>query len=88
MTSQSEITIFKARTILTMNSSQPQATHVAVRDGRILGVGDAQSLAGWGSAKSDERYANCVLMPGLVEAHCYLPEGQPAFNKYQQRNAG
>lgn len=71
----SDITIFKARTILTMNPSQPQATHVAVRDGRILGVGDAESLAGWGVAKTDDRYANCVLMPGLVEGHCHLPEG-------------
>ena len=33
------ITIFSARKIITMNPSQPQATHVAVRDGRILGAG-------------------------------------------------
>lgn len=74
-TSQSAITIFRARTILTMNPSQPQASHVAVREGRILGVGDAQSLQGWGEAVLDERYAHCVLMPGLVEGHCHLPEG-------------
>lgn len=74
-TPQSDITIFKARTILTMNPCQPQATHVAVREGRILGVGDAQSLQGWGKATFDDRYANCVLMPGLVEGHCHLPEG-------------
>ena len=29
------ITIFSARKIITMNPSQPEATHVAVRDGRI-----------------------------------------------------
>lgn len=75
MAAQSDITIFKARTILTMNPSQPQATHVAVKDGRILGVGDVQNLKGWGSATLDDRYANCVLMPGLVEAHSHLPEG-------------
>jgi predicted amidohydrolase YtcJ len=29
-------TIFEARKIITMNPSRPQATHVAVRDGRIV----------------------------------------------------
>ncbi|MCD0502681.1 amidohydrolase [Bordetella petrii] len=76
MTSPSPVTtIFRARAILTMNPAQPCATHVAVRDGRILGVGDAGSLRGWGSATLDERHADHVLMPGLVEGHCHLPEG-------------
>lgn len=76
MTSPSPATtIFRARAILTMNPAQPEATHVAVRDGRILGVGDAESLQGWGAATVDERYADQVLMPGLVEGHCHLPEG-------------
>ena len=34
-----DITIYRARRILTMNPSRPEATHVAVRDGRILGAG-------------------------------------------------
>ncbi|QVQ28630.1 amidohydrolase [Achromobacter deleyi] len=68
-------TIYAARTILTMNPAQPRATHVAVRDGRILGVGSREELAGWGPAEVDERYADRVLMPGLVEGHCHLPEG-------------
>ena len=75
MTTPSPTTIFRARSILTMNPAQPGATHVAVRDGRILGVGDAQALQGWGPATLDERYADQVLMPGLVEGHCHLPEG-------------
>ena len=33
-----ETTVFSARKILTMNPSRPEATHVAVRDGRILGL--------------------------------------------------
>ena len=72
---QSATTIYAARGILTMNPAQPRATHVAVRDGRILGVGSRESLAGWGPAEVDERYADKVLMPGLVEGHCHLPEG-------------
>ena len=38
--------IFQARKIITMNPMQPEATHVAVRDGRVLGVGSADELAG------------------------------------------
>ena len=34
-----DIRILKARRILTMNSYRPVGTHVAIRDGRILGVG-------------------------------------------------
>ena len=33
------ITVFAARKIVTMNPSNPEGTHVAVRDGMILGVG-------------------------------------------------
>ncbi len=41
-------TLYRARKIITMNPARPSATHVAVRDGRILGVGTADELAGWG----------------------------------------
>ncbi len=81
-------TIFAARAILTMNPAQPRATHVAVRDGRILGVGSREDLAGWGPAELDERYADHILMPGLVEGHCHLPEGgmwQFAYVGYYDR---
>ena len=68
-------TIFPARKILTMNPSRPEATHVAVRDGRILGVGGAADAAGWGPHTADDRFAHHVLMPGLVEAHSHLSAG-------------
>lgn len=67
--------IFEARKIITMNPMQPEATHVAVRDGRILGVGAAQDLQGWGEATLDTRFADKVLMPGLVEGHAHLLDG-------------
>ena len=58
-----------------MNPSRPLATHVAVRDGRILGVGALEELAGWGAYALDDRLAAKVLMPGLVEGHSHLMEG-------------
>lgn len=75
MKPSNDITIYKARSIITMNPMQPRATHVAVREGRILGVGDEASLKGWGAATLDETFADKVLMPGLVEGHCHLLEG-------------
>lgn len=67
--------IHAARRILTMNPARPEATHVAVRDGRILGVGSLEELAGWGPYTLDERFADKVLMPGLVEGHTHLMAG-------------
>jgi predicted amidohydrolase YtcJ len=68
-------TIYSARRILTMNPSRPEATHVAVRDGRILGAGTLAELAGWGGHTLDARFADKVLMPGLVEGHSHTMEG-------------
>lgn len=75
MSRSEKITVYKARSVITMNPMQPRATHVAVCDGKILGVGDEASLSGWGQATLDETFADKVLMPGLVEGHCHLMEG-------------
>ncbi len=69
------ITIYRARRILTMNPARPEATHVAVREGRILGAGDLDELRGWGRFDLDERFADQVLVPGFVEGHSHLAEG-------------
>jgi predicted amidohydrolase YtcJ len=71
----SPITVYVARRILTLDPMQPEATHVAVRDGRILAVGSLDRVGAWGSYELDERFADKVLMPGLVEGHCHLKEG-------------
>jgi predicted amidohydrolase YtcJ len=68
-------TIYSARKIITMNASRPTATHVAVREGRILGAGSIDELKGWGPHELDDRFADKVLMPGLVEAHAHLMAG-------------
>ncbi len=58
-----------------MDAGRPEATHVAVRDGRILAVGDAADVATWGDVDIVDTFREKVLMPGLVEAHCHLMEG-------------
>ena len=69
------ITIYSARKIITMNPNRPEVSHVAVRDGRILGAGPLEELAGWGKHVIDDRFAGHVLMPGFVEGHAHAMEG-------------
>lgn len=71
----SDIIVFQAKTILTMDSTLPEATHVAVRDGRILAVGDATCADAWGDVTHDASLADTVLMPGLVEGHAHMMAG-------------
>ncbi len=68
-------TVYAARKILTMNRRRPEATHVAVRDGRILGTGTLDDLTGWGAHEIDDRFADRVIVPGFVEGHCHSWEG-------------
>ena len=69
------ITVYKAKKIITMNPSQPYANHVAVRDGRILGTGSFDEVAGWGEHRIDDTFVEKVLMPGFVEGHSHAMEG-------------
>jgi len=69
------ITIYPAARILTMDERRPIASHVAVRDGRIVGVGEREALDRLGNAVIDARFAQKVVMPGFVEAHCHITEG-------------
>ena len=68
-------TIYSARKIITMNPARPVVSHVAVRDGRIVGAGSLSELKGWGAYTLDERFADKVVMPGLVEGHAHTMEG-------------
>ena len=70
------IKIFKAKKVITMNSYCPYGTHVAVKEGKILGVGSLDQLEGWGDYELDETFSEKILMPGFVEGHCHAPEGQ------------
>jgi predicted amidohydrolase YtcJ len=69
------VKVFLARKIITINPAQPCATHIAVRDGKILSLGTADDVKQWGSVEIDTRFADKTLMPGFVEGHCHLMEG-------------
>ncbi|GHB17320.1 amidohydrolase [Salinicola rhizosphaerae] len=67
--------IYSAQRILTMNPTLPEATHIAVRDGRVLGVGPLDELQDLGEYTLDERFAGKVILPGFVEGHSHALEG-------------
>lgn len=68
-------TVFSAKKIVTMNPQKPEASHVAIREGRILAVGSLDEIATWGDYELDERFADKVLFPGFVEGHAHTMEG-------------
>lgn len=68
-------TVYAARCILTLDPAKPVATHVAVREGRIVAVGDMAQMRALGPFELNDVFADLVLMPGLVEGHCHLKEG-------------
>ncbi|MGC3872102.1 amidohydrolase [Halomonas sp. GXIMD04776] len=67
--------IYSAKRIITMNPSQPEATHIALREGRILAVGTQESMKYFEGADCDNRFANDVILPGFVEGHSHALEG-------------
>lgn len=70
--SSGPITIFQAKKIVTQYDVVPEATHVAVRNGRVLGAGNLGDLTGWGQYTLDTTFKDLVIIPGLIEAHNHV----------------
>ena len=68
-------TIYPARRIITMNPGFPFAEAVAVRDGRVVGVGSVEDLARFGDHVVDDSFADKVVLPGFIEAHSHVMAG-------------
>ena len=71
----SDTVVFVAKEIVTMNPALPRATHVAVRDGRILGAGGPDDMEAWRPYRLVDDFAGSVLTPGFVEGHAHAMEG-------------
>ncbi len=69
------ITVFSAKKIITMDAAVGEATHVAVRDGLIIEVGDLDDCSAWGPYTLDDRFGDSILIPGLIESHAHLLDG-------------
>ena len=71
----SDIVVYSAKKIITMDVNRPEATHVAVRDGEVLAVGDACCADQWGPVTHDDSLKDAILMPGFIEAHAHMMAG-------------
>jgi predicted amidohydrolase YtcJ len=66
--------IYTARKILTLEPERPEATAIAVEDGRIRAVGSLASLRrtlGATALPVDRRFADKVILPGFVDPHLH-----------------
>ena len=80
----SEITVFVAKKIVTMDPSIPNATAVAVADGRILSVGSLEDMKPWTDkypTNINRQFASKVMYPGFIEPHAHPLLAGILFNK-------
>jgi hypothetical protein len=79
------VTVFLARKFVTMDPGWPEATAVAVMDGRILSVGvTLDDLKPWLDTyphRIDDRFKDRVIYPGFVEAHTHPVMGSLAISR-------
>lgn len=62
-------TVFAARRVISMDPAVPDATAVAVLDGRITAVGKLADLQS--GCRVDRTFADAVLLPGLIDQHLH-----------------
>ena len=69
-----EMRVFTAKSIITMDETLPRAEAVAVADGRIVSVGTLASMQSWLASREhvvDTRFADKIIVPGLIENHLH-----------------
>jgi predicted amidohydrolase YtcJ len=62
--------------VVTMDPAQPQASALAIRDGKIAFVGDNESAQKWVGEKTRVvRAAGATVLPGLIDSHIHAMSG-------------
>ena len=69
-------TLYYNGTVLTMDAATPQASAIAVREGRILAVGDTDALraAHAGAAMRAIDLGGRTLLPGFIDGHSHFAQ--------------
>ena len=68
------LTLYKARSVITMNPSMPRASAVLVHDGNILEVGEPERMQPWLEGQHftvDEQFADKIICPGFIDPHLH-----------------
>ena len=67
--------IFEAANVITMTPALPSATHIAVKQGRIVGVGGPELTEKFANFMYDRQFRDDVIVPGFVEGHAHIMAG-------------
>lgn len=70
-----QITVFRARKVVTMDPGRPHAEAIAVMDGRVVSTGTLESMRPWLSRHEhtiDDTLAGKVILPGLIDPHTHF----------------
>jgi len=73
--SEEPIKVFRAKKIVTMDPTMPNATAIAVQGDRIVGIGDSDDVSQWDAQEFDTSFEDHVLFPGFIEAHSHVMSG-------------
>ena len=71
---QAETVVYTAKLIRTMEPALPEATAVAVEDGKVLAVGSLDSLSPLIAARGariDRQFGDKVITPGFIDPHVH-----------------
>ena len=59
--------IFNAKMIISMDSTHPYATHVAVENDKIVGLGNEEVKTLFPDFELDSQFSDYTILPGFVE---------------------
>lgn len=78
-----DVTIYSAKSVVTVDASNPSATAVAVRDGKVVALGSKETLAAeYSGAVIDPVFANQVIVPGLIDPHIHMILGAMMYSQH------
>ena len=77
----SDITIYSAESIITVNDKRPKAEAIAIDNaGRITGLGKLEVLQSkFNGAKTDSQFQNKIIVPGLIDPHVHMTLGSMMY---------
>ncbi|KQW20967.1 amidohydrolase [Afipia sp. Root123D2] len=70
-----DITVYRARKVITMDTGRPFAEAVAVMDGRVLSTGTLETMKPWldrNPHRIDDTFRDKIIMPGFIDPHTHF----------------
>ncbi|MBN2246586.1 MAG: amidohydrolase [Candidatus Aminicenantes bacterium] len=83
---KADLILFNGK-VYTMDSTKPKAAAIAIREGKILMVGDDQEILSLGSRTEGIDLNGKAVLPGFSDAHTHFLDGGMALSDVQLRGA-